>query len=41
MPLLSWQLWLARQLVIDTPLPWQKPQTNLTLVVSLRALPHF
>ncbi|ELS31512.1 hypothetical protein FEV09_16930 [Pseudanabaena catenata USMAC16] len=30
MPLLSWQLWLARQLVIDTPLPWQKPQTNLT-----------
>jgi len=31
MPLLSWQLWLARQLVIDTPLPWQKTQTNLTL----------
>jgi hypothetical protein len=30
MPLLSWQLWLARQLVIDSPLPWQKPQTNLT-----------
>ena len=30
MPLLSWQLWLARQLVIDRPLPWQKPQTNLT-----------
>ncbi len=30
MPLLSWQLWLARQLVIDHPLPWQKPQTNLT-----------
>ena len=28
--LLSWQLWLARQLVIDRPLPWQKPQTNLT-----------
>ena len=31
MPLLSWQLWLARQLVIDSPLPWQKPQTNLSL----------
>jgi len=30
MPLLSWQLWLARKLVIDNPLPWQKPQTNLT-----------
>jgi len=30
MPLLSWQLWLARQLVIDSPLPWQKTQTNLT-----------
>ncbi|MDG3492969.1 hypothetical protein FEV09_00180 [Pseudanabaena catenata USMAC16] len=30
MPLLSWQLWLARQLVIDSPLPWQKPQTNLS-----------
>jgi hypothetical protein len=27
MPLLSWQLWLARELVKDTPLPWQKPQT--------------
>jgi hypothetical protein len=30
MPLLSWQLWIARQLVIDSPLPWQKPQANLT-----------
>jgi len=30
MPLMSWQLWLAREIVIDTPLPWQKQQTDLT-----------
>jgi hypothetical protein len=30
MPLLSWQLWLARELVSDQPLPWQKPQAHLT-----------
>lgn len=30
MPLLSWQLWLARDLVADRPLPWQKSQTRLT-----------
>lgn len=30
MPLLTWQLWLARDLVTDRPLPWQKPQTHLT-----------
>jgi hypothetical protein len=30
MPLLSWQLWLAHDLVGDRPLPWQKPQTHLT-----------
>jgi hypothetical protein len=24
MPVLSWQLWLARPLVLQTPLPWQK-----------------
>ncbi|MBV8885723.1 MAG: hypothetical protein JO235_17245 [Chroococcidiopsidaceae cyanobacterium CP_BM_RX_35] len=30
MPLLSWQLWLARASIIDNPLPWQKLQTNLT-----------
>jgi hypothetical protein len=26
MPLLTWQLWLARTLVNDVRLPWQKPQ---------------
>ena len=30
MPLLTWQLWLARDLVRDFHLPWQKPLTNLT-----------
>ncbi len=30
MPLLTWQLWLARTLVNDRPLPWQKSVTNLT-----------
>lgn len=30
MPLLSWQLWLARDLVAECPLPWQKTQTHLT-----------
>ena len=25
-----WQVWLARSLVSDQPLPWQKPQTDLT-----------
>lgn len=30
MPLITWQLWLARDGVQDSPLPWQKPQTNLT-----------
>jgi hypothetical protein len=30
MPLLSWQLWLARDLVAERPLPWQKNQTHLT-----------
>jgi hypothetical protein len=25
-----WQLFLARQLVVDRPLPWQKPQQKLT-----------
>jgi hypothetical protein len=25
MPLLTWQLWLGREIVTDNPLPWQKP----------------
>lgn len=30
MPLITWQLWLARELVSDRHLPWQKPQVHLT-----------
>jgi hypothetical protein len=30
MPLLTWQLWLARNVVIDCLLPWQKTMTKLT-----------
>lgn len=26
MPILTWQLWLAREMIEDNPLPWQKPQ---------------
>lgn len=28
MPLLSWQLWLARNSATDCPLPWQKPSNS-------------
>ena len=27
MPILTWQLWLAREIIEDNPLPWQKTQT--------------
>jgi hypothetical protein len=30
MPLMTWQLWLAKDLVEDHHLPWQSPQKNLT-----------
>ncbi|MBW4625341.1 MAG: hypothetical protein KME49_07530 [Brasilonema octagenarum HA4186-MV1] len=30
MPLTTWELWLARDIVNDRPLPWQKPITKLT-----------
>ncbi|MFM2380987.1 MAG: hypothetical protein RLZZ143_3570 [Cyanobacteriota bacterium] len=30
MPLMTWQLWLAKDLVADYHLPWQKQQTLLT-----------
>lgn len=30
MPLLSWQLWLARTEAVDHPLPWQSPQEHLS-----------
>jgi len=30
MPLMTWQLWLAKDIVKEYHLPWQKPQSNLT-----------
>jgi hypothetical protein len=30
MPLMSWQLWLAKELVIENRLPWQSVNINLT-----------
>jgi hypothetical protein len=30
MPLISWELWLAREIVCDNPLPWHKPANKLT-----------
>lgn len=30
MPLMTWELWLARELVTDNPLPWQKSVDKLT-----------
>ncbi|MDF5723238.1 MAG: hypothetical protein PUP91_22745 [Rhizonema sp. PD37] len=30
MPLLTWQLWLAREACIDSPLPWQSTQDTLS-----------
>jgi len=29
MPLMSWQLWLARDIVVETRLPWQSATINL------------
>lgn len=31
MPLITWELWFARQWVKDTPLPWQKPMIQLSM----------
>jgi hypothetical protein len=30
MPLITWELWLARSLGLDKPLPWQKKQAEMT-----------
>ena len=30
MPLMSWQLWLAKDLVVENRLPWQSATINLT-----------
>jgi hypothetical protein len=30
MPFITWELWLARSITADNPLPWQKPSTQLS-----------
>jgi hypothetical protein len=30
MPIVTWQLWLARPIVTQRPLPWHKSQVQLT-----------
>ena len=30
MPLITWQIWLARPIGVDKPLPWQKKQPEMT-----------
>ncbi|WP_414581090.1 hypothetical protein [Scytonema sp. PCC 10023] len=30
MPMMTWELWLARDIVTDNPLPWQKSMDKLT-----------
>jgi len=30
MPIMTWELWLARDIVADNPLPWQKSIDKLT-----------
>ena len=30
MLMMTWELWLACEVIVDCPLPWQKPQIKLT-----------
>jgi hypothetical protein len=39
MPMITWELWLARDLVKDRPLPWQKSLTKLTPGRVAQAMP--
>jgi hypothetical protein len=39
MPFLTWQLWLARPIVSDCPLPWQKPLPRLSPGRVCQAMP--
>ena len=39
MPLITWELWLARDIVNDNPLPWQKVITQLTPGRVAQAMP--
>ncbi len=42
MTILTWQLWLAREIIEDNPLPWQKPQPQekLTPLMGCPELPR-
>lgn len=39
MPMITWELWLAREIVKDRPLPWQKSLTKLTPGRVAQAMP--
>jgi hypothetical protein len=39
MPMMTWELWLARSVVQDRPLPWQKSLINLTPGRVAQAMP--
>ena len=39
MPMITWELWLAREIVKDRPLPWQKRLTKLTPGRVAQAMP--
>jgi hypothetical protein len=39
MPFLTWEVWLARAWVSDSPLPWQKPQPQLAPGRVCQAMP--
>ncbi len=41
MPLLSWQLWWAREACIDHPLPWQSPQVSRRPSVCQHSCRHW
>jgi hypothetical protein len=41
MPLMTWELWLARDIVADNPLPWHKPIAQLTQDGLLRQWVEF
>jgi hypothetical protein len=38
MPMITWELWLARDIVADNPLPWQKSIDKLTPVRVAQAM---
>lgn len=39
MPMITWELWLARFIVNDRPLTWQKPLSQLTPGRVAQAMP--